>query len=98
MGIRDSWTQFLFTMPSAVAVINGLLGGVTVALAVATAAHAPLLPTVLERDGVRDRDPGPPRRLPGAPLRQHAGTIEAVVPVLPGGARPRWSGAVPPTR
>jgi hypothetical protein len=41
------WTQFLFTMPSAVAVINGLLGGVTVALAVATAAHAPLLPTVL---------------------------------------------------
>jgi hypothetical protein len=47
MYVRDSWTQFLFTMPSAVAVINGLLGGVTVALAVATAAHAPLLPTVL---------------------------------------------------
>ena len=34
-------------MPSAVAVINGLLGGVTVALAVATAAHLALLPTVL---------------------------------------------------
>jgi hypothetical protein len=27
MGIRDSWTQFLFTLPSAVAVINGLLAG-----------------------------------------------------------------------
>jgi hypothetical protein len=47
MAIRDTWTQLLFTMPSAVAVINGLLGGVTVALAVATAVHAPLLPTVL---------------------------------------------------
>jgi hypothetical protein len=47
MHIRDSWTQFLFTMPSAVAVINGLLGGVTVALAVVTAAHLTLLPTVL---------------------------------------------------
>lgn len=47
MYVRDSWTQFLFTMPSAVAVINGLLGGVTVALAVATAAHLALLPTVL---------------------------------------------------
>jgi hypothetical protein len=47
MHIRDTWTQFLFTMPSAVAVINGLLGGVTVALAVATAAHLALLPTVL---------------------------------------------------
>ena len=47
MYVRDSWTQFLFTMPSAVAVINALLAGVTVALAVATAAHAPLLPTVL---------------------------------------------------
>ena len=31
MGIRDSWTQFLFTPPSAVAVINGLLAGVMVA-------------------------------------------------------------------
>lgn len=47
MAIRDTWTQLLFTMPSAVAVINGLLGGVTVALAVATATHAPLLPTVV---------------------------------------------------
>lgn len=47
MYVRDSWTQLLFTMPSAVAVINGLLGGVTVALAVATAAHLALLPTVL---------------------------------------------------
>jgi hypothetical protein len=47
MCIRDSWTQFLFTMPSAVAVINGLLGGVTVALAVATAAGPPLAATVL---------------------------------------------------
>jgi hypothetical protein len=47
MYVRDSWTQFLFTMPSAVAVINGLLGGVTVALAAATAAHLALLPTVL---------------------------------------------------
>jgi hypothetical protein len=47
MCIRDSWTQFLFTLPSAVAVINGLLGGVTVALAVATAVGAPLPVTVL---------------------------------------------------
>ena len=47
MGIRDSWTQFLFTMPSAVAVINGLLAGVTVALAVALAARPPLPVTVL---------------------------------------------------
>ena len=34
MGLRDSWTQFLFTMPSAVALINSLLGGVTVAVAI----------------------------------------------------------------
>jgi hypothetical protein len=47
MYVRDTWTQFLFTMPSAVAVINGLLGGVTVALAVVTALHVALLPTVL---------------------------------------------------
>jgi hypothetical protein len=47
MAIRDTWTQLLFTMPSAVAVINGLLGGVTVALAVHTATHASVLPTVL---------------------------------------------------
>jgi hypothetical protein len=46
MCLRDSWTQFLFTMPSAVAVINGLLGGVTVALAVAITVHAPLMATV----------------------------------------------------
>jgi hypothetical protein len=47
MGIRDSWTQFLFTMPSAVAVINGLLAGVTVALAVVLCASPPLPATVL---------------------------------------------------
>jgi hypothetical protein len=47
MCLRDSWTQFLFTLPSAVAVINGLLGGVTVALAVATAVGLPLPATVL---------------------------------------------------
>jgi hypothetical protein len=47
MYLRDSWTQFLFTLPSAVAVINGLLGGVTVALAVATAAGLPLPAPVL---------------------------------------------------
>jgi hypothetical protein len=47
MCIRDSWTQFLFTMPSAVAVINGLLAGVTVALALAMAAEPPLAATVL---------------------------------------------------
>jgi hypothetical protein len=47
MCLRDSWTQFLFTLPSAVAVINGLLGGVTVALAVATTAGPPLPLTVL---------------------------------------------------
>ena len=29
MGVRDSWTQFLFTMPSAGAVINALLAGIT---------------------------------------------------------------------
>jgi hypothetical protein len=47
MCIRDSWTQFLFTMPSAVAVINALLAGVTVALALVTAIDAPLPFTVL---------------------------------------------------
>jgi hypothetical protein len=46
MGIQDSWTQFLFTMPSAVAVINGLLAGVTVALGVAMCAGPPLPVTV----------------------------------------------------
>jgi hypothetical protein len=47
MCIRDSWSQFLFTMPSAVAVINALLAGVTVALALVTAVDAPLPVTVL---------------------------------------------------
>ena len=47
MCVRDSWTQFLFTMPSAVAVINALLAGVTVALALVTAIGTPLLVTVL---------------------------------------------------
>ena len=47
MGVRDSWTQFLFTMPSAVAVINALLAGTTVALAVATTIGPPLPVTVL---------------------------------------------------
>ena len=47
MCIRDSWTQFLFTMPSAVAVINALLAGVTVSLAVVTTIGAALPITVL---------------------------------------------------
>jgi hypothetical protein len=47
MYIRESWTQFLFTMPSAVAVINALLAGVTVALALVTAVGTPLPLTVL---------------------------------------------------
>src|SRR5918999_372201 len=47
MCIRDSWTQFLFTMPSAVAVINALLAGVTVALALMTTVGTPLPVTVL---------------------------------------------------
>ena len=47
MYVRDSWTQFLFTMPSAVAVINALLAGVTVALAVVTTVGTPLAVTVL---------------------------------------------------
>ena len=42
MGVRDSWTQFLFTMPSAVAVINALLAGITVALAVVTTIGLPV--------------------------------------------------------
>jgi hypothetical protein len=46
MCLRDSWTQFLFTLPSAVAVINALLAGVTVALAAVTAAGTPLPVTV----------------------------------------------------
>jgi hypothetical protein len=47
MCLRDSWTQLLFTLPSAVAVLNGLLSGATVALAVAFAAGAtPVLATV----------------------------------------------------
>jgi hypothetical protein len=47
MFLRDSWTQLLFTLPSAVAVINGLLAGATVALATVLAAGAPLPVTVL---------------------------------------------------
>ena len=47
MYVRDSWTQFLFTMPSAVAVINALLAGVTVALALMTTIGTPLPVTVL---------------------------------------------------
>ena len=42
MGLRDSWTQFLFTMPSAVAVITSLLGGVTAAVAIVTLLGAAL--------------------------------------------------------
>jgi hypothetical protein len=37
MCVRDSWTQLLFTLPTAVAVINTLLAGVVGALAVAVA-------------------------------------------------------------
>jgi hypothetical protein len=47
MCLRDSWTQFLFTLPSAVAVINALLAGVTFALVVVLAVEAPLPVTVL---------------------------------------------------
>jgi hypothetical protein len=47
MCLRDTWTQLLFTMPSAVAVINALLAGVTVALAVVTAAGTSVPVTVL---------------------------------------------------
>jgi hypothetical protein len=49
MCLRDSWTQFLFTLPSAVAVINGLLAGATAALALALTARdmAPLLAMVV---------------------------------------------------
>jgi hypothetical protein len=47
MCLRDSWTQFLFTLPSAVAVINALLAGATFALAVVLAVEAPLPVTVL---------------------------------------------------
>jgi hypothetical protein len=47
MCLRDSWTQLLFTLPSAVAVINALLAGTTVAVAVVTAAGAPPPVTVL---------------------------------------------------
>ena len=47
MSLRDSWVQYLFTLPSAVAVLNALLGGATVALAVVfTAGVVPLLATV----------------------------------------------------
>jgi hypothetical protein len=52
MCVRDSWTQLLFTMPTAVAVINSLLGGVTGALAVAVATQAPPLPAALAGAGL----------------------------------------------
>ena len=93
MGVRDSWTQLLFTMPSAVAVINGLLGGVTVALAVATATHAPLLPTVvLTGMAVGDRRSWPstsPTRCAASP---RCGRPSRHASPPSGGARPRWSG------
>jgi hypothetical protein len=49
MCLRESWTQFLFTLPSAVAVINGLLAGATAALTLALTARgvAPLLAMVV---------------------------------------------------
>jgi hypothetical protein len=49
MYLRESWTQFLFTLPSAVAVINGLLAGATAALALALTVGglAPLLAMVV---------------------------------------------------
>ena len=47
MCLRDSWTQFLFTLPSAVAMVNSLLGGLTVALVVTTAANVPQLAAVV---------------------------------------------------
>jgi hypothetical protein len=47
MCLRDSWTQFLFTLPSAVAAINGLLAGATAALALTTRGVAPLLAVVV---------------------------------------------------
>ena len=45
--LRDSWTQFLFTLPSAVAAINALLAGATAALALTTRGVAPLLAVVV---------------------------------------------------
>ena len=47
MCLRDSWTQFLFTLPSAVAAINALLAGATAALALTTRGVAPLLAVVV---------------------------------------------------
>ena len=47
MYLRDSWTQLLFTLPSAVAMINALLAGMTVAVAVVLAmGAAPLVAMV----------------------------------------------------
>jgi hypothetical protein len=91
MCLRDSWTQFLFTLPSAVAVINGLLGGVTVALAVATTAGPAAAPDGAVGDGVGDLDPRGPRRLPGAAVRQDAVDRRGAVPVptaAPGAGAP----------
>jgi hypothetical protein len=49
MYLRESWTQFLFTLPSAVAVINGLLAGATAALVLALTVRGltPLLAMVV---------------------------------------------------
>ena len=92
MAIRDTWTQLLFTMPSAVAVINGLLGGVTVALAVATATHAPLLPTVVIGMASGTVILALHVAYQVRRFTQMRATIEEALPLKAGGARPRWPG------
>ena len=52
MCVSDSWTQLLFTLPTAVAVINSLLGGVTGALAVVVTTSAPPAPAALSGAGL----------------------------------------------
>ena len=88
MCIRDSWTQFLFTMPERgrgdqrpARRGHGGAGRRHGRRAAAAADRA-------GRDGLRDRRAGPPRRLPGAPLRHHAGDSDGALPLEPAAPDP----------
>ena len=81
MCLRDSWTQFLFTLPSAVAVINGLLAGATAALALAFGPRRGPAAGHGRRRRLRQRRAHPPRRLPGAPLHPDADGGRGPVPL-----------------
>src|SRR4029453_10344493 len=108
MCLRDSWTQFLFTLPSAVAVINALLAGVTVGLGARTAAGGPggaggrarprdaAAGHGAGRDRLGDHGPGPAPHLPGAQVRRHEGARRGGLPLGATAPGAGWRADRPP--